>query len=915
MVRNGVSECYTNSEDEISFISDCNNKNNFLCLDKSRCMPRSFLCNGYQDCIDASDEVEFCDFPTMYRVFMPTIYIGTWYDLFRSKNLVEENVNFNSTEIYLAAKSYIAKNMFGLKCNVAYANKNDLLIDQMELKLKVRKTVKSSNVSQCIEDVDRCFDSSGMLTCYKCFDGTIISTSQVCDNIIDCEDVSDECLCRNSNVEPLCNFLYFDDLVVKDKNISSLSMLCDLKVDLDLSLDEKYCDFEHVVKSMYKKKRKFRDSYECKNNFDISNNKSKQFIEYKVQLDVFSEQYMNFEDKLCNYKIDCYHKDDECSSMCFKVDNYKDMLGQYDLRIFMLCFEFLFEKQENIYIENKYMFRSKNRSEFELWNINKNRIEKVRDSQKSPIENFYDGNQYIIYDASSNIKYINKRNNFSIIIKQIHFEKSKSYRKVCSENELSCPWFFRCKSNKFELVEVGKVCDFEYDCKDQSDEKYCSDKTHFNCTKGSRVSIDKNKVNDGELDCSDFSDECRETAISSAKEMIKDSWLRFYIWLSSLGMISLNFLVIIKNFKKIKKTKNKTTGFCNIILITNLAFSDVLFGFVLFSVKIRALVFTGEYCSYDFGWRSSLQCTITGLLTLVSSQTSLNILLLITGFRLYTVYNPYKSLDVKYYKIYAALAFCWLASIILAVIPIFYARKFATEGLISSSLFFDNAKYERVVPAQQIFDYIEKTEKVNNAFSAIKVLENESFVNIKDSKDWYFNNDRIKTNHPHKSLEIKMIFGFYSYSSVCFPNLYSQDWPASSFSLCLMLNNLTIIVLICVGYLFIFDKVSKNNKKVHKETNSIKTQSKKESETSKTQEKMLKRISLIIATDVICWMPIIIMSFISFSGYQIPAIFHPISSIVVLPFNSLLNPILYTRFDLLIQKKVKSFFEWFKMKN
>ena len=115
---------------------------------------------------------------------------------------------------------------------------------------------------------------------------------------------------------------------------------------------------------------------------------------------------------------------------------------------------------------------------------------------------------------------------------------------TCRDNFLDCPWYFRCENNKLQLIEIKKVCDFVFDCEDQSDEKYCSNSTHFNCTTGYPVSIDRNKVNDDELDCEDYSDECKENPISSAKEMIKYSLLNKFIWVTLTGNLLFNTLVI-----------------------------------------------------------------------------------------------------------------------------------------------------------------------------------------------------------------------------------------------------------------------------------------------------------------------------------------------------------------------------------
>ena len=65
---------------------------------------------------------------------------------------------------------------------------------------------------------------------------------------------------------------------------------------------------------------------------------------------------------------------------------------------------------------------------------------------------------------------------------------------------------------------------------------------------------------------------------------------------------------------------------------------------------------------------------------------------------------------------------------------------------------------------------------------------------------------------------------------------------------------------------------------------------------------MLYRIFLVVVTDITCWLPIIVFTFLSLSEYPVPDIVHSLTSIVLLPINSLLNPILYSRLDVTIFK-------------
>ena len=57
-----------------------------------------------------------------------------------------------------------------------------------------------------------------------------------------------------------------------------------------------------------------------------------------------------------------------------------------------------------------------------------------------------------------------------------------------------------------------------------------------------------------------------------------------------------------------------------------------------------------------------------------------------------------------------------------------------------------------------------------------------------------------------------------------------------------------------------------------------------------------KKIFWLVFTDFICWVPICIMSFMSFGGVIIPGIVYPITAIILVPINSVVNPWLYSSF-------------------
>ena len=62
------------------------------------------------------------------------------------------------------------------------------------------------NVSHCSDDSDHCLNPG---SCFRCFDQTLmISFHQVCDGVIDCYDMSDECLCFSNINTTQCNDIF-----------------------------------------------------------------------------------------------------------------------------------------------------------------------------------------------------------------------------------------------------------------------------------------------------------------------------------------------------------------------------------------------------------------------------------------------------------------------------------------------------------------------------------------------------------------------------------------------------------------------------------------------------------------------------------------------------------------------------------
>ena len=269
--------------------------------------------------------------------------------------------------------------------------------------------------------------------------------------------------------------------------------------------------------------------------------------------------------------------------------------------------------------------------------------------------------------------------------------------------------------------------------------------------------------------------------------MIKNLNLRKYIWFSIVAIIFLNTFAIIKCCYEIKSLdKTRLVSFYNLMFIINLSFADIIFGIVLVILAFYSNKNSGYYCLNDFRWRFSISCTVIGILTIVSSQTSLNLLVLMTGFRMYAVYKPFNSLHNFKTKVTLLILVCWLKPVLISFTPILFQEEFIQSMVISSDMFQKN--------------------KITD--SIVNIGEKSVTKNLTQKYQiWFKNVDVMKRQYPNSSIIVKNSFGFYSSSTVCLPDFYSKSLLASNFSFVLMSFNFLLITLISIGYILIFYKI------------------------------------------------------------------------------------------------------------
>ncbi|XP_077989816.1 uncharacterized protein LOC144444277, partial [Glandiceps talaboti] len=128
---------------------------------------------------------------------------------------------------------------------------------------------------------------------------------------------------------------------------------------------------------------------------------------------------------------------------------------------------------------------------------------------------------------------------------------------------------------------------------------------------------------------------------------------------------------------------------------------------------------------------------------------------------------------------------------------------------------------------------------------------------------------------------------FYGRSAVCLSlHLTNESTPGWEFSVGIFLAlNFLSFILIFVCYLLMYVSVRRSKK----------ASGLKSSKSSKAAATIAKRMTLIVLTDFCCWVPITVMGILALTdAVTIPGIVYAWTAVFILPFNSAMNPILYT---------------------
>ena len=437
--------------------------------------------------------------------------------------------------------------------------------------------------------------------------------------------------------------------------------------------------------------------------------------------------------------------------------------------------------------------------------------------------------------------------------------------------------FFTCK-NGF-CVEYGKVCNLIDDCGDGSDERECSN--HHQCDEN-RTYISLAQKCDDKVNCEDWSDECNDQC---GREIINGMSLKVAAFvIGSLALI-LNSFAVLEGSCEVKKGSSKPQTVINNILVLMIGVGDFLMGFYLLSVAVADVIYGESFCKKRVKWLTSRYCSALGVISTIGGQISLFALTLLSLFRAISIRStlaPYNSgangnvahcglVNVKW----IALLVVPLVSVtaLIAVAPLFDSfEDFFVNGLAyDSTVKLFTEPIGKDTHFELIQGYFGRAKKQTLKWSLIISLVRDMF-----SSDYGNLNGKVRQVH------------FYGNDGVCvFKYFVNENDPQRYYSLSVQVINTLCFIIVAVSY------ISINTTTVSLSNPLTKTNSPTSKLIRKRNKKLQRKIAAIIVTDFACWIPFVIVSFLHFFEVMDASRQYGLFSVVILPINSVINPFFY----------------------
>ena len=355
--------------------------------------------------------------------------------------------------------------------------------------------------------------------------------------------------------------------------------------------------------------------------------------------------------------------------------------------------------------------------------------------------------------------------------------------------------------------------------------------------------------------------------------LIDDRILKMSAWLIGTLTLILNAVIQVRSLYTMRFART-SSALTDKVLIALISFGDWLDGSYLLVIAVIDVYFGSSFCSKQFDWLLSSSCSLLGVVSTVGSQISLFSMTILSITRFTNISKGLSipgSVNKKSYILVASIIFFVAGlSITVAVVPMIPHF----EDTFVNALYFSNINFLRGFVAKQSLK-----PTLESYYGRIRLgVSNLSWNSVRSLLDGMFTNTYGGVSHK--------ILGFYGNDPVClFKFFVSSDEPQSAYSWSLLTINFVSFGVISISYLVVFVITSTSSSSLSQGASGDLIRNR--------NNRLQRKISVIILTDFLCWVPFIILCFLHTIRKIDASSWYALLSILILPINSVINPLLY----------------------
>ena len=455
---------------------------------------------------------------------------------------------------------------------------------------------------------------------------------------------------------------------------------------------------------------------------------------------------------------------------------------------------------------------------------------------------------------------------------------------------------FTCANGR-ACVTYDKVCNLANDCWDWSDERNCTNQ--FICTSNRTEGQDRipwSRYCDAVFDCPDHSDECGE-GCHHFQGVIENTPLTVLCWTFGLLATLFNMITLITtSFQVI--SESSFIKIVNLIMILFIGLGDLCLGLYLIAISVVNYRYQKGYptfCQDYYRWLTSDTCSALGVLNTFGSQLSLYSMTVLSVFRVFCV----KKVNIRGIITWKGIlmvtllgSIMVLLSATISVIPLFPQLE---DYYVNGMAYFNNPllirSYNKGEHSAILKEHYGKFHDQALTWKQIMKMVSDMFSQ--------FNHEPV----------VRRKVNFYGNSGVClFKFFVRDDDPQKGFAWIVIFQNAFCFLVISFSYMIVYLTVSDSTKAVisnsrKKISQNLATASRKNR--SGKNRVLNRKITMVILTDFLCWIPFIAVCGLHYFEVFDATRWYSLFSIVILPLNSVINPLLYDNSGILDATKEK----------